>query len=427
MKNLIIKLFNMEPSDIEDIDIISCGNEFFATITLTLRPMPCPTCGTLSRQVHDYYKRKLNHSVLAENHLNLTYNRRRYYCHVCQKSFAERNPFTSPGKRISNATVLRVMRLLQKPTFTFSDVASLTGLSTTSVIRVFDTHAAIKTIPLPRCLCIDEVYVSKYLRHAYACVLMDFDTGGIYDLVDSRKKADLSLYFSCISINSRNSVKYISMDMWDTYRDLATIYFPNAIICVDSFHVIKAINYAFDCVRIRIMKKFEHNTEEYRLLKKYHWLLKKSRDKVELEKILDLNRHYNIIGSKHISQENLINRLLEISPELELAYTLKNDYSYINSNATYQNITNYLDKYIEDIRIFNIPEFVSIAKTLKNWKKEIINSFIDYNGRRISNGPIESMNSRIKKIKRNANGYKNFYRFKLRCMYSLNEDSSIKF
>ncbi|MEF2833932.1 MAG: hypothetical protein U0N94_05880, partial [Clostridia bacterium] len=46
----------------------------------------------------------------------------------------------------------------------------------------------------PRCLCIDEVYVSKYLQTEYACVLLDFDTGAIYDLIPSRRKEELSSY-----------------------------------------------------------------------------------------------------------------------------------------------------------------------------------------------------------------------------------------
>ena len=47
-------------------------------------------------------------------------------------------------------------------------------------------------------------------------------------------------------------------------------------------------------------------------------------------------------------------------------------------------------------------------------------------GQRISNGPIESVNSRIKVIKQNGNGYRNFECFKLRVLYSLNDNSSIK-
>lgn len=50
------------------------------------------------------------------------------------------------------------------------------------------------------------------------------------------------------------------------------------------------------------------------------------------------------------------------------------------------------------------------AKTLTNWKQEILNSFHWYDGRRLSNGPIEGKNNYIKKIISNANGLSNFKR-----------------
>lgn len=427
MKDIIIKLFNMEPSDIEQFEVIPCGSVIQCNITLQHRPTPCPSCGKISRRVHDYYRRTLKHAVLVENDLIVVYRKRRYYCTACQKPFPENNPFSLPGKRISQATVIRIMKLLKRESITFSTAAELTDVSTTTVMKVFDEHAGIATVPLPRCLCIDEVYVSKYLQTEYACVLLDFDTGAIYDLIPSRKKGELSSYFSNINKGTRNYVKYISIDMWENYRDLAHRYFPNALVCVDSFHVVKNVNYAFDRVRIRIMNSYDRASEEYRLLKRFHWLLKKSRDNIDFESMINLHRYYYIVGSKYISPEALINRLLEIDPELEIAYTLKCDYDEINSIATYHNAGRYIDKYIEDLHVYGLPEFIPISKMLKNWKHEIVNSFLTYRGWRISNGPIESMNSRIKLIKRNANGYKNFYRFRLRCLYTLNKHSSIKF
>lgn len=63
---------------------------------------------------------------------------------------------------------------------------------------------------------------------------------------------------------------------------------------------------------------------------------------------------------------------------------------------------------------------------IRRWRTPIQNSFDRYEGQRISNGPVESINSRIKSIKTNGNGYGNFARFRLRVMYSLNRDSSIR-
>ena len=40
--------------------------------------------------------------------------------------------------------------------------------------------------------------------------------------------------------------------------------------------------------------------------------------------------------------------------------------------------------------------------------------------RRLSNGPIEEINSTLEKVNMNGNGYTNFYRFRNRCIYIKN-------
>ncbi|MCF7933082.1 MAG: transposase [Acholeplasmataceae bacterium] len=64
---------------------------------------------------------------------------------------------------------------------------------------------------------------------------------------------------------------------------------------------------------------------------------------------------------------------------------------------------------------------------ISNWHDEIMNSFIGTkNGRRLSNGPIEGMNSKIKTLIKISNGMRNFKRFRNRCTYALNKNMPIK-
>lgn len=57
-----------------------------------------------------------------------------------------------------------------------------------------------------------------------------------------------------------------------------------------------------------------------------------------------------------------------------------------------------------------IEEVIEISKTIKNWLPYIVNSFID---KRFINGFNEGLNNKIKVIKRNAYGCKNFEFFRL--------------
>ena len=68
-------------------------------------------------------------------------------------------------------------------------------------------------------------------------------------------------------------------------------------------------------------------------------------------------------------------------------------------------------------------EFKDVVGFLKNWRTEILNSFILIGQRRISNGPIESINGRIKVLLKTSLKYKNFERLRSRIMYCINKDS----
>lgn len=70
-----------------------------------------------------------------------------------------------------------------------------------------------------------------------------------------------------------------------------------------------------------------------------------------------------------------------------------------------------------------IPEIMEFRETLNHWYEEIITSFIRVDGKRLSNGIMESRNGIAKKIKNNANGYYNFERYRNRCLYVMNEDA----
>lgn len=64
------------------------------------------------------------------------------------------------------------------------------------------------------------------------------------------------------------------------------------------------------------------------------------------------------------------------------------------------------------------------ANILTKWKREIVNSFIRADGKRISNGIIENRNKSIKLLKHSSNGYLNWHRFRNRVMYCLNDDAA---
>ena len=69
-----------------------------------------------------------------------------------------------------------------------------------------------------------------------------------------------------------------------------------------------------------------------------------------------------------------------------------------------------------------LPEMKKCAGTMKNWDDDILNSFtVPY-----TNGFTEGRNNKIKVIKRNAYGYKNFKRFRNLILHIFNHNLSQK-
>ena len=184
-----MKLFNLEPSELQDIEIVSTDFSVHAIITLRVKRQNCPNCGCTTKRIHDYNKRTLTHAVINDVYTNIIFNQRRYRCVNCDKSFPETNPFAFPNRRVSAYVILRVMKMLRNPRMTFSQVADEVGLSVSSVCRVFDRYAGVTPVAMPKCLCIDEIYAIKYKQKIYACVLVNMQTSQIYDLLPSRKKS----------------------------------------------------------------------------------------------------------------------------------------------------------------------------------------------------------------------------------------------
>ena len=97
-------------------------------------------------------------------------------------------------------------------------------------------------------------------------------------------------------------------------------------------------------------------------------------------------------------------------------------------SLTHDNLDNIREELLDSIFHFRNSPFESFrqfGRSLYNWFEYILNSFYMIDKRRISNGAIEGMNSKIKTIMKVSNGMKNFERFRNYCMFSLNKNTPI--
>ena len=113
---------------------------------------------------------------------------------------------------------------------------------------------------------------------------------------------------------------------------------------------------------------------------------------------------------------DILNEIFKINEEIKRGYDLKELFLDIVNHSTYEDSKRELLSWIDLCRESKIEEFISASNTIENWLEYIVNSFID---ERFSNGFTEGLNNKIKVIKRNGFGFKNFDFFRLRLIYIL--------
>lgn len=213
--------------------------------------------------------------------------------------------------------------------------------------------------------------------------------------------------------------------MWDTYLKVGEKCFPNSTICIDSFHVIKHLNNAMNEIRKKFKKRFASTKKTdrkgyYWLLKYFHYFLTKDFDKIKYEG--KSKSKFSYLWTKH----DVLDAILSIDKDLKEVYYLKEDYREFNLCEDYDSALNKIDDFIDSFKKSKFEEFRQFGILLQSWKIYIINSFLIIDGKRMSNGPIESVNGRIKRIISNSYGFHNFQRLRKKIMFSLNDEESIK-
>ncbi len=105
--------------------------------------------------------------------------------------------------------------------------------------------------------------------------------------------------------------------------------------------------------------------------------------------------------------------MLNVSERLRQAYRMKNEFHKLMECKSREEAKKQLGIWNMMAVGYNLPEFEACTKTFINWSEEILNSF-DYP---YTNGYTEGVNNKIKVIKRNAYGVRDFKRFRNRILH----------
>lgn len=347
----------------------------------------CPLCGRKTNRIHDYRMQTIRDLPAFGNNVVLKLRKRRYSC-SCGKHFYEPVPFLPRYQRMTQRKTLNIIDKLCDVR-SYTSVAEEHNVSVSTVIRLFNNIHYPKPVKLPTAIGIDE-FKGNSGKQKYHCILTDLETGKVIDIIRTRYQHDLIDYFKRYD---RSGVKYFVSDMYSTYAEIASTYFPGATYVTDRYHWIRQAIWAFEAVRKEEQQRFSKTHRIYFKHSK-NLLLKRERLLTDEEK-------------------QQVNIMLYASSNLSTAYFLKEELYRVLDEEAPERQCKLLDEWISDSEDCGIPAFERCAGTYSRWRTPILNSF----GCRYSNGFTEGCNNKIKVLKRNAYGFRNFKRFRNRILY----------
>lgn len=441
--NIILEFFNLQNTDVQRISAATVNHVLCADVELPdVRPH-CKYCGFDHVRLKETTVKQIKHSNIAGRPCVIRYHAHRYKCLCCGRTFYEENPFVFKAQKISVLTITNILEDLKNPAETFSNVAKRYGLSPTTVASIFDEHVDMKRLPLPTYMCIDESYSFKSEDSSYVCMFVDFETGEPIDILPSRRKEVLLEYFRKIPLEERRNVRIVGIDMWNTYRSVVKELFPRALLSADHYHIKQDMHRKADKIRIRVMKRYKTDSQEYYLLKHFHWLIFKQLDAKDSEGnlLFDPKRpgKYNHKLKQELNYYDLLDLIRSIDPELTEAIDLKNKCNDFYKNNSYDTAEKALKKLIKEFRAASTQDMVDFGNTMAAWRQEIINSFIVVNNEysvssgdghvvsrkiKITSAIVERQNSSVKTIKKVTMSMANWERFRNRVLYALRKDVS---
>lgn len=353
---------------------------------------PCPECGVLTDAVHDYRQQKIKEVSILGKETTLILRKRRYVCKSCCKRFPEKNDLLPRYARMTARLTNQICWKLENE-YSFSSVAREVGTSVSTVIRTFDQNVCFDELPvLEQSVAIDE-FKGNTGREKYQCIVTDPEKKKVLDILPDRHKRDVKSYFLQWKEKAREKVTRFISDMWKPYQDTAAEVFSNAVRVVDKYHWIRQVIWAFEAIR---------KQEQEKLSRKERLQFKRSR--------VLLNKRFDYL--KEEDQEH-VTAMLQLSERLHKAHRIKDDFLQVLDCDTGEAAEQTLDLWLSLARNSGLKEFVACCDTIEEWKPEILHSFdCPY-----TNGYTEGCNNRIKVLKRNAYGYRNFGRFRNRILH----------
>ncbi len=180
------------------------------------------------------------------------------------------------------------------------------------------------------------------------------------------------------------------MDMSNSYYWAVRGTLPHVDIVFDRYHVTALMNKAIDEFRRDYFNSLQE--ADKKAMKGIRFLLLKNYDSLETDK------------------KTRLRILMETNEPLFIIHSMKEQLRLFWEKPDHESAYRFLNTWCKDAVDSKIKQLKRVATTIAGYKTGLLAFF----KHRISNGPVEGLNNKIKTLKRSVYGFRNMEYFKLR-------------
>jgi transposase len=349
----------------------------------------CPKCATPSSVIYDSRSVRLRDAPVRGKSVKLIVRKRRFFCKVCRKPFTE--PLNGVGK--AHRTTARFRREVLWAAENFSDLKRVrrayrcsSGFIYKVLFEQLDLRVRSKiNYPWPTSIGIDEHFFTRRRGRAeFVTVFTDHNNKRLREVAFGKTKDELKCQVA--SVEGRENVKNVTLDMSDTYRSFVREFFPNAEMIADKFHVLRLLTPAINKARVQITGDKRKSP--------LRWLLLKPRYKLKY------------------FERDAIDRWINDYPELKELYWAREMMFTFYRTKGLGRATDALTRLTDHLAHSKIKAIRTLRRTLMSWRTEILNYFKTG----LTNARTEGFNNVAKLVQKRAYGYKSFENYRLRLL-----------
>jgi len=229
---------------------------------------------------------------------------------------------------------------------------------------------------------IDEISFRR--GHKYLIVVVDLDTGRLVWAAEGRDDKTLRKFFIELGEERCALITHVSADAGSWIPPAVQFSCPNAVRCMDPFHVVQWATQALDEVRSEVWRaaRRDGNKQDATDIRRARWALWKGGDNLS------------------DSQQAKLDWIEKTNEPLYRAYLLKEQLRLVFQLPGEQGLT-LLDEWIEWAENSGLKPFARVAGTI-NFHRRAIQNALTHG---ISNAKTEGLNTRIRLLTRRSFGF----------------------